>query len=156
MNASTVVRRGVRDDRDFVRDLAHRSAASSVSAVRAAARHGDVLESFDRLAEFVYGRRHEALIAEEGGRRIGFLLLLYDVPDEVTLTKQAFVAYTAVEPHARGRGVGRALLVAAEEHARSAGLQYVSLMVTDDNAPARALYDRAGFLTERRMLTKVL
>jgi ribosomal protein S18 acetylase RimI-like enzyme len=155
VNASFAVRSGNRDDRDFVRDLAHRSAASSVSAVRVA-RHGDVLESFDRLAEFVYARRHEALIAEEDGERIGFLLLLYDVPDEVTLTQQAFVAYTAVEPHARGRGVGAALLTAAEEYARAAGLAYVSLMVTDDNAPARALYDRAGYLTERRMLTKVL
>jgi ribosomal protein S18 acetylase RimI-like enzyme len=155
VNASFAVRPGDRDDRDFVRDLAYRSAASSVSAVRVA-RHSDVLESFDRLAEFVYARHHEALIAEEDGERVGFLLLLYDVPDEVTLTQQAFVAYTAVEPHARGRGVGGALLVAAEECARAAGLTYVSLMVTDDNAPARALYDRAGYLTERRMLTKVL
>ncbi len=155
MNASATVRHGVLGDRHFIRDLAHRSAESSVSAVREADRD-DVLESFDRLAEFVYGRRHEALIAEWRGERVGFLLLLYDVPDEVTLTRQAFVAYTAVEPHARGRGIGHALLLAAEEHAREAGLHYVSLMVTDDNAPARALYDRAGFVTERRMLTKVL
>lgn len=155
MNASVVVRRGARDDRTFIRDLAHRSAETSVSTFRMA-RHDDVLESFDRLAEFVYARRHDVLIAEEGERRVGFLLLLYDVPDEVTLTQQAFVAYTAVEPDARGRGVGRALLEAAEERARAAGLRYVSLMVTDDNVPARKLYDRAGFLTERRMLTKVL
>ena len=108
------------------------------------------------LAEFVYGRNHEVLIAEEDGERVGFLLLLFDVPDEVTLMQQAFVAYTAVEPHARGRGVGRALLLAAEGSARAAGLGYVSLMVTEENAPARALYDRAGYVTERRMLTKVL
>ena len=74
----------------------------------------------------------------------------------MTLSQQAFVAYTAVEPHARGRGVARALLVAAEERARAAGLGYVSLMVTDENAPARALYEGAGYVTERRMLTKVL
>jgi ribosomal protein S18 acetylase RimI-like enzyme len=87
---------------------------------------------------------------------VGFLVLLYDLPDEVTLTAQAFVAYTAVEPFARGRGVGRALLEAAEAAAREAGLQYVSLMVTEDNDAARALYDRAGFQTERRMMTKRL
>ena len=155
MNAALAVRRGTRDDRPFVRDLAHRSSASSISAVRVA-RHDDVLESFDRLAEFVYGRHHEVLIAEEDRERVGFLLLLFDVPDEVTLTPQAFVAYTAVEPHARDRGVGRALLLAAEESARAAGLGYVSLMVTEENAPARALYERGGFVTERRMLTKVL
>ncbi len=155
MNQTVVVRLGVHEDRSFVRDLAHRSAETSVSTVREA-RHEDVLESFDRLAEFVYSRRHDALIAEDGGIPVGFLLLLFDVPDEVTLTPQAFVAYTAVEPASRGRGIGRAMLEAAEERARKMGLGYLSLMVTDDNAPARALYDRAGFVTERRMLTKVL
>jgi ribosomal protein S18 acetylase RimI-like enzyme len=155
VNAAAAVRRGDRGDHDFVRDLGRRSATSSVSAVRAA-RMDDVLEAFDRLTEFVYGRRHDVLIAEENGERVGFLLLLYDIPDEVTLTGQAFVAYTAVEPFARNRGVGRALIDAVDAYARGAGLRYVSLMVTEDNAPARTLYDRAGFATERRMLTKVL
>ncbi|GAC1573130.1 MAG: hypothetical protein NVS3B7_04220 [Candidatus Elarobacter sp.] len=155
MNATVAVRRGNRDDRDFVRDLGRRSATSSVSAVRAA-RLDDVVVAFERLTEFVWGRVHELLIAEEHGERTGFLLMLYDIPDEVTLTEQAFVAYTAVEAHARGRGVGRALLTAAEALAREAGHGYISLMVTEDNAPARALYDGAGFATERRMLTKPL
>ncbi|MDP9104790.1 MAG: GNAT family N-acetyltransferase [Candidatus Eremiobacteraeota bacterium] len=155
MTAAVAVRRGDRDDRDFVRDLGRRTATSSVSAVRIA-KHDDVIESVDRLAEFVFGRRHAALIAERDGERVGFLLLLYDIPDEVTLTQQAFVAYTAVEPHARGFGVGRALLVAAEAHARAEGLGYISLMVTEENVPARKLYDGAGFVTERRMMTKEL
>ncbi len=155
MTAAVAVRRGDRDDRDFVRDLSRRTATSSVSAVRFA-KHDDVLESVDRLADFVFGRKHDALIAERAGERVGFLLLLYDVPDEVTLTQQAFIAYTAVEPHARGAGVGRALLVAAEAHARALGLGYLSLMVTEDNTVARALYDGSGFVTERRMMTKAL
>jgi ribosomal protein S18 acetylase RimI-like enzyme len=29
-------------------------------------------------------------------------------------------------------------------------------MVTEDNTPARALYDSAGYVTERRMMTKAL
>jgi len=155
MTAAVAVRPAGRDDRDFVRDLGRRTATSSVSAVRIA-KHDDVIESVDRLADFVFGRRHAALIAERDGERVGFLLLLYDMPDEVTLTQQAFVAYTAVEPHARGAGVGRALLVAAEAHARAEGLGYISLMVTEDNVPARTLYDGAGFVTERRMMTKEL
>ncbi|HEV2643797.1 MAG TPA: GNAT family N-acetyltransferase [Candidatus Elarobacter sp.] len=155
MSSATAVRRADRDDRDFVRDLGRRTATSSVSAVRIA-KHDDVLDSVDRLSDFVFAHRHEALIAERDGERVGFLLMLYDMPDEVTLTQQAFVAYTAVESHARGLGVGRALLVAAEAHARAAGFGYMSLMVTEDNVPARALYDRAGFVTERRMMTKAL
>jgi ribosomal protein S18 acetylase RimI-like enzyme len=155
MSAAVTVRRGDDADREFVHDLGRRTVTSSVSAVRIA-RYDDVVYSMERLADYVFGRRHAALIAERDGERVGFLLLLFDMPDEVTLTQQAFVAYTAVEPHARGLGVGRALLVAAELHARAEGLRYVSLMVTEDNTPARALYDGAGFVTERRMMTKAL
>jgi ribosomal protein S18 acetylase RimI-like enzyme len=156
MNTTVAVRPGTRDERDFVRDLGRRSASSSVSAVRDA-RYEDVLISFDRLIDYVFSRRHELLIAEDTeGTPLGFLLMLYDLPDEVTLTEQAFVAYTAVEPSARRRGVGRALMEAAEAAARAAGLTYFSLMVTEENGAARALYDHAGFLTERRMMTKRL
>jgi ribosomal protein S18 acetylase RimI-like enzyme len=155
MNAAVAVRRGDRGDRDFVRDLGRRSAATSVSPVREA-RGDDVAVAFERLVDFVYDRSHEALIAEQNGERVGFLLMLYDIPDEVTLVDQGFIAYTAVEPHARGRGVAHAMLVAAESYARASGRRYMSLMVTEENAPARALYDGAGYGTERRMMTKAL
>ena len=155
MNAAIAVRRGERADRDFVRDLGRRTATSSVSAVRKA-RYDDVLEAFERLADFVYGRRHELLIAEQDGERAGFLLLLYDIPDEVTMAPQAFIAYMAVEPRAGGRGVGRALLETAEAHARASGLPHVSLMVTAENARARALYEGSGYAAERLLLSKPL
>jgi ribosomal protein S18 acetylase RimI-like enzyme len=155
VNALVEIRRGEREDRAFVHDLGRRSATSSISPVREA-RLDDVMDAFDHLAQFVYGRRHDMLIAEERGKAVGFLLLLLDIPDEVTLAPQAFVAYMAVEPAARGRGVGRALLDAAEAYGRAAGRPHISLMVTEDNAAARALYEGAGFVTERRMLTKPL
>lgn len=155
MNAAVAVRRGNRDDRDFVRDLGRRSAASSVSAVRDA-RFDDVLVAFDRLISFVFTRDHDVIVATDEATPIGFLLMLYDMPDEVTLTEQAFVAYTAVEPYARGRGVGRTMLDAAEALARAHGRRYISLMVTEENGPARRLYEIAGFSTERRMMTKPL
>lgn len=155
MNAAVAVRRGTRDDRDFVRDLGRRSASSSVSAVREA-RFEDVLVAFERLISFVFTRDHETIIATDGETPIGFLLMLYDLPDEVTLGEQAFVAYTAVEPFARGRGVGRAMLDAAEALARAKGRRTMSLMVTEENDPARRLYEGAGFATERRMMTKLL
>jgi ribosomal protein S18 acetylase RimI-like enzyme len=154
-DADVIVRTGDWSDRDFVHDLGRRSAATSISAVRTASLD-DVALAFDKLIDFVYGRQHVALIAEQGGERLGFLLLLFDIPDEVTLSEQAFVAYTAVEPRAQGRGVGRALLEEAEGVARGMGRAYVSLMVTEENAAARSLYDHAGFVTERRMMTKRL
>jgi len=35
-------------------------------------------------------------------------------------------------------------------------LPYMSLMVTEENEAARALYERAGYVTERRLLSKPL
>jgi ribosomal protein S18 acetylase RimI-like enzyme len=82
--------------------------------------------------------------------------LIYDLPDEITLTEQTFIAYMAVEPEWQRRGIAGLLLAQIEEQARKRGLPYLSLMVTEENAPALALYERAGFNTERRMMTKAL
>ena len=58
----------------------------------------------------------------------------------------------AVAPRAQGRGVGGRLLAELVERAARDGAEYLMLEVRDDNAPARALYERAGFelLTTRR------
>jgi ribosomal protein S18 acetylase RimI-like enzyme len=119
--------------------------------------NGAMLEaSYDGLLDFVFRQSHVLLIAEEQQQQAGFILMLDTMPDEVTRMPQGFVAYMAVEPSYRGRGIGSRLLAAAEDEARRRGLPYMGLMVTEDNAAARALYERAGYLTERRLLCKPL
>jgi len=115
-----------------------------------------VREAFDRLCDIVETQSHATLIAEWDGKRVGFLLLLDELPDEVTLSPQGFMAYMAVEPDSRRAGIGRALLAAAEDEARRRGVPYMALMVTEENAAARHLYERSGYLTERRLLSKAL
>lgn len=51
----------------------------------------------------------------------------------------------AVVADRRGRGIGRALLVAAEERARARGCAKLTLEVREDNARARRLYGEQGF-----------
>lgn len=150
------LRHGTRRDHAFVLDLGRRTAADSVSALRDAPRE-QIETSYERLVEFVTDRSHVLLIAEsdlEGP--LGFLLMLDDVPDEVTGLPQAFVAYMAVEPEVRRRGVAARLLGAAEDAAHVRGLPNLALMVTEDNVAARELYAQAGFATERRLLCKRL
>ena len=102
-------------------------------------------------------RSHVLLIAQDDvDGPLGFLLMLDDLPDEVTGLLQGFVAYMAVEPDARRRGVGARLLAAAEDAARVRGLPFMALMVTEDNDAARELYAQAGYATERRLLCKPL
>jgi ribosomal protein S18 acetylase RimI-like enzyme len=128
---------------------------SSVASVRPAP-EPMVRGAFDRLCEIVDSQSHAAFIAQREGKRVGFLLLLDDLPDEVTSLPQGFVAYMAVEPEYQCSGVGAALLAAAEDEARRRGLPYMALMVTEQNEAARRLYERAGYLTERRLLCKPL
>ncbi|HEV3090695.1 MAG TPA: GNAT family N-acetyltransferase [Candidatus Cybelea sp.] len=142
-------------ERQFVRDLGRRTATSSLGSLRQTTAAA-AAAAFDRLDDLVQSLSHVAFVAYDGVERAGFLLLLDDLPDEVTLLPQGFVAYMAVEPRWQGRGAGRALLAAAEDEARRRGLPYMALMVTEENEPARALYDRSGYLTERRLLCKPL
>jgi ribosomal-protein-alanine N-acetyltransferase len=83
------------------------------------------------------GRR--AFIAGEGDAPVGFILLglAADEAEIITL---------AVLPAARRRGVGAALVTAAGREAAARGAARLFLEVAEDNAPARALYSRAGFL----------
>lgn len=156
MSSQVVLRRGSEADRAFVRDLGSRTTLDSVSSMRAAP-EGLLRASYEQLLAFAFARSYVLEIAEsplEGP--LGFVLMLDDLPDEVTGLPQGFIAYMAVEPDARRRGVGLALLVAAEERARSRGLPFVSLMVTEDNVAAREMYAQAGYRTERRLLCKTL
>jgi len=50
-----------------------------------------------------------------------------------------------VSSEARGRGVARALIRALAEWSRDRGSTSVVLFVQEANAPARALYEQAGF-----------
>jgi ribosomal protein S18 acetylase RimI-like enzyme len=69
-----------------------------------------------------------------------------------------YVKQLAVARRARGRGHGRALLLALLDALRAAGLQIAELSVAGTNAPATGLYESAGmtpdFATERWDLTR--
>ena len=67
-----------------------------------------------------------------------------DVADVMTI---------AVAPRAQGRGIGARLIDELERRARSRGAASVMLEVRADNAAARRLYERAGYVvlsTRRR------
>ncbi|GHJ38116.1 GNAT family N-acetyltransferase [Streptomyces sp. TS71-3] len=87
------------------------------------------------------------LVAELDGRVAGYIRLGFPTP----LASNAHVRQIrglTVSPDARGRGVGRALVDAAVEEARRQGARRITLRVLGHNAPARALYESAGFVVE--------
>lgn len=74
-------------------------------------------------------------------RAVALMLLERDVDNARFLMDGVFVAEGA-----RGRGIGRALLLAIRAEAGARGYDQVRLDVVDGNDRARALYEREGFI----------
>ena len=97
----------------------------------------------ERLAELARRPGSLFLAAQAGDEALGFLFV---EPRPQRKLRHTSESHMGVRAEARGRGVGERLLAAAREQLRRAGLiEIVYLMVRADNAPARRLYERAGF-----------
>ncbi|TVQ52984.1 MAG: N-acetyltransferase [Rhodobacteraceae bacterium] len=80
----------------------------------------------------------EAFVVTEDGRLFGFAVLIA-APDALLLDN------VAVDPAARGRGFGRALVAFAEARARARALPCVRLHTNAKMTENLALYPRLGF-----------
>ena len=82
-----------------------------------------------------------AMVAESGGAVVGFSNY---VVHPFTWSERAacYLEDLFVDPGARGRGVGAALIQALIDQAGAEGWARVYWMTREDNAPARRLYDR--------------
>jgi GNAT superfamily N-acetyltransferase len=88
------------------------------------------------------------LVAVEDGRVVGTVTLYLSATSEQWRPDDAMFRFLAVDPAARGRGVGRALFQACLDRARAAGKRRMALHTTEWMATARAMYERAGFQRE--------
>ena len=144
------------DDSSFIEVLGLATALDTVSPLRAISRYA-AEAAFHRLLAFCNDRPGTvSLIAERSETPAGFLIMLTDMPDEVTQERQAFVAYVAVREVDRGHGVGRALMHAAMVEGQKRNRPYISLMVSADNATARKLYESEHFMNERVLMSRPL
>jgi ribosomal protein S18 acetylase RimI-like enzyme len=76
------------------------------------------------------------------GERVG---RLWFARRTVDVGDVAFVYDVTIDEHARGRGLGRAAMLALEQEVRAQGLDRISLNVFGGNAVARALYASLGY-----------
>lgn len=114
----------------------------------------------DRLATPSWAAHHEAVVRDACGSPESSVVVAEDDDGEIT----GFVAYIvhpespgmseygeitviAVDPSARRSGLGRRLLDHAVDELRAAGAPVIMLSTGGDegHAPARALYESAGF-----------
>lgn len=89
----------------------------------------------------------EVLAAVTGGDIVGTVMLQpWPHADEVVRRPgEAEIRALAVAAHARGRGVGRALLTAVTERAVALGLRTLLLLTLPQMRAAQHLYTEAGF-----------
>lgn len=84
------------------------------------------------------------LVAEDGGRVIGMVGLLYTVSSALG-ARVALLEDMVVAPEARNSGAGHALLDAAIARAQADGCRRITLLTDGDNAAAQRFYARVGF-----------
>jgi ribosomal protein S18 acetylase RimI-like enzyme len=121
----------------------------------------DFFEAFEKLHKALFpnayftarqmvekiGAHHQLLLAVEDRQLLGYHF--YKIEPE---SESGYVDFIGTDSAARGRGIGADLLAAGIDWMLSAPVtKKVSLTVNADNVPARSLYEKFGFVTERVM-----
>lgn len=128
-----------------VTTLAQRAYAGSTD-VRAFAPRGLDEEWRDYMTGLLSGPgcgrflRNASLVVPGGGTRLDAAVLVTALSPHT-----AHVAQVMVDPDARGRGLGDALVQQAMGEAAAMGFSQMTLLVAETNAPAVRLYDGLGF-----------
>ena len=104
----------------------------------------DPARARDWLRERMQRDESVVLVAEREGAVVAFTQL-YPMYSSVRTARTWILNDLFVAQSARRSGAARALLDAAAEFAREQGAGGICLETTRDNAPARALYRKAGW-----------
>jgi len=118
-----------------------------------AARIADMERHFpsDRLSDrairrFLRSPRADVLVATERNQVLGNLILLTRSTSRI-----ARIYSIVVDRAGRGRGLAKRLVAQAESAARRRRCESVALEVREDNAAARGLYARLGYVETKKL-----
>ncbi|MEX0808291.1 MAG: GNAT family N-acetyltransferase [Dongiaceae bacterium] len=149
-------------DRDLMLNFM-RHLADDEAAVHWAMRPGSeiTINEVDRSLREIAEEDGAVLIAELNGRPVGYgAVVCQTASDEYELRdewmRRGMVTDLYVAPEGRRRGIGLALLAGLESHVASRGLDWLQIVVSPGNAPALALYAKAGFGSYELVLEKKL
>lgn len=102
----------------------------------------------DPAADIAQARRGDnaaILLGREGDRLVASAMVGHD-------GHRGWVYYVAVDPDARGKGHGRAIMEAAEDWLRQRGIPKLMLMVRQENAKVQAFYESIGYDEQPRAI----
>jgi GNAT superfamily N-acetyltransferase len=96
-----------------------------------------------------------ALVAEEDGALLGLVHFLYH-RSTTDIAPICYLQDLFTAPEARGKGIGRTLILRVYEHAKSSGAPEVYWQTHETNVAAMKLYDKvaakSGFLVYSRTI----
>jgi len=110
------------------------------------------VEQTEEMRDRVWGwihdpaRETEALVAENGGTLVG-LAHFRPFARPLSASTGGFLDDLFVDPSARGSGAARALIDALAGEGRARGWTMIRWITAEDNARARALYDKMAVAT---------
>ena len=106
------------------------------------------------LASLLSDRGALVLVAESGGRVVGYITGRVRVESRRVLPRRGIVEDWYVDPAARGAGVGRALLAELEQRFAGRGCDVVESATWAGNDGARRAHEALGFREIRVMYRK--
>jgi ribosomal protein S18 acetylase RimI-like enzyme len=86
-------------------------------------------------------------VAEVDGRTVGYITTWIDHD-----ASAGMIPNLAVDSSARGRGIGRSLILHAIEHFRSCGIEFARIETLEQNAIGQKLYPSLGFREVARQI----
>lgn len=95
-------------------------------------------------------------IAEEENTPLGYLVLHPSMREELSGVIQGWVMDFAVLSEQQGQGIGTQLLRTAEEYCIEHDISYLGLACSTHNISALRLYEKSGFVEERKIMVKCL
>ena len=138
-------------------------AAYAADHVRAGSKQPDTaLESATKefetlLPNGVDTTEHHLLIGVDGDQTVGILWL--NIPQGIPQgggRVRSFVYDIEVDESKRGKGYGRAIMLAAEDYSRDHGASVIRLHVFGENTVARRLYESLGYEPTNISMSKPL
>jgi GNAT superfamily N-acetyltransferase len=110
--------------------------------------HAGAVETLASARERVSKHHGHILTAEQGGRVVGMLFMIFESRDVYVredLRRHAYITDLFVRDEARGAGIGTALIARAERLAAENGVGRIAIGVLAGNDLADRLYARLGF-----------
>jgi len=95
-------------------------------------------DSREAITRYLGRNPNLSFVARDQGRLIGAVLAGTD-------GRRGYLQHLAVAPSHRGQGLGRVLAERAVAALRPLGIEKCHLMVRQENAPARAFWERLGW-----------